>query len=546
MRARNPMARLWWTAGFFSVVSSSEILGWNSGDALFHGEEDQGCSLLQAAATPARMRSDVLARPSPLALQQAGQEAGQEGPLDDIMGAASAASSAVGMLGAMGESLVSEFKLQGSTRQTINLYAAAAMGFMATATGLGLAADRFYPRAKSSSGQPTYFVLVMISASYVLLIPGLFCTLFSFLIGAEMMGMKVIVSSVHGHPSTITESTVSMVKLLCDTGGWLGAALVVFYAMVVPAVKLVLLIAGEMFREDPATVQKSRRCIHFVQFITKWACPDMFAYILLIYLFRDLDERSSTITALAQLDTGFTCFSLFCVGSTIATLALRPPEDPSSTDSPSNRWSVGPSRLPFVVGVMFVGFLGLLFEGMVRPCMGLRLNSEILFQPNGPLPASAKPMVEMMHLTDQVNTDVSLSRCTSALLRWTLEGEVNCILAMLMLVVFMVALPVVDMCLLLSAAAKLYMCPSTVSDPAGSTMSVVRVLKHCSMLDVAIMGVVVVCSAGAAYQKQGVQFLLLPGLLFLALAEALHYATYYIVRDACHAAANDSKVSSSS
>ncbi|CAJ1392198.1 unnamed protein product, partial [Effrenium voratum] len=57
----------------------------------------------------------------------------------------------------------------------------------------------------------------------------------------------------------------------------------ILYAMVVPALKIGFLILAELWREspDPRQVLFAKRSIQVVQMISKWACPDMFAYILL-------------------------------------------------------------------------------------------------------------------------------------------------------------------------------------------------------------------------------------------------------------------------
>ena len=50
--------------------------------------------------------------------------------------------------------------------------------------------------------------------------------------------------------------------------------------------------------------------------ISKWACPDMIAYIFLLYLVRHLNRPP--INGLFTLDIGFACYTLFCWGSTIS------------------------------------------------------------------------------------------------------------------------------------------------------------------------------------------------------------------------------------
>merc|ERR1719382_2393597 len=103
--------------------------------------------------------------------------------------------------------------------------------------------------------------------------------------------------------------------------------LVVTYAMILPAMKLILLLGGELYRFSPhaGEIAFSRGCIRFVQVISKWACPDMFAYILMMYLIRGLDDNTSVLESDAQLDIGFMLFSVFCIGSTVSSLAVKLP-----------------------------------------------------------------------------------------------------------------------------------------------------------------------------------------------------------------------------
>merc|ERR1712125_98296 len=119
----------------------------------------------------------------------------------------------------------------------------------------------------------------------------------------------------------VSDSTLGFVETLIRTGGWMGACFVVLFAIVVPIIKLVLLAVGELWRtsEDPVRVKKAGLCITIVQLVSKWACPDMFAYVLLLYLIRSLN-KGETMQGLMSLDAGFTCFSLFCISTTVSSL----------------------------------------------------------------------------------------------------------------------------------------------------------------------------------------------------------------------------------
>jgi len=375
-------------------------------------------------------------------------------------------------------------------------------------------------------------------------------TLFSFELQTVFGGRTLSITN-----GVQSEAMLPLAKLLFTTGSRIGGVLIIVYAAIVPGIKLVLLAVGELFRNSPdlRRVQTARICIQSVQFISKWACPDMFAYILLLYLFRDLDERSPLIQIPSHLEVGFSCFSLFCVCSTLATLALELPGEPRDAAGGGPR----PLAMKFLgrEGAFAVAvaasmvFAGLLALGVAMPCLGLRLQEELLVEPNGPLPKALAPLLERLQLDKQVNADVSLWSCMKALLGWLHRGELNCIFAFAMLSVFMIGLTVADMAVLLVAAALLrtdavagsserevldYMAggaeASVKREPPGRRfLAATRVLKHASMLDVAVMGVIVVACAGAPYHDHGLVLILLPGLWVLAAAEALHYLTHFLV-----------------
>merc|ERR1719277_491873 len=118
-----------------------------------------------------------------------------------------------------------------------------------------------------------------------------------------------------------------MIDLLWDTGGKTGATLLVIFAMVIPALELLLLFVGELcrFRSSAGCGRAFRLGILWVQHRSKWASPDTFAYTLLVYLIRHLDHDPLILTR-AQLDIGFSCFCAFCVCATVAALGFPLPE----------------------------------------------------------------------------------------------------------------------------------------------------------------------------------------------------------------------------
>merc|ERR1740121_2338371 len=167
-------------------------------------------------------------------------------------------------------------------------------------------------------------------ASYALLLPGLFGVLFSFNLLINVYSVRIDVIRPGGHPGPLTDSTWSLISLLFRTGSAFGGFLVILYGMVVPAAKLLLLAIGEYLRYSkvPFRVGVARGCIAIVQVISKWASPDMFAYILLLYLFRSLNHPG-IMEAAAHLDVGFACMAGFCVFSTLFAHCIELPGEPS-------------------------------------------------------------------------------------------------------------------------------------------------------------------------------------------------------------------------
>ena len=101
-----------------------------------------------------------------------------------------------------------------------------------------------------------------------------------------------------------TESMLAFIQTLAADGSWIGVILIVLYAMVIPAAKLVLLaLVGAWRRGTPRQVMRARLCVHVLQAISKWAAPDMFAYVLLLFLLRSLDHPP-LLVAFAKLDIG--------------------------------------------------------------------------------------------------------------------------------------------------------------------------------------------------------------------------------------------------
>jgi len=378
-------------------------------------------------------------------------------------------------------------------------------------------------------GHPAAWVLVLLAASYALLIPGLVSALFSFSIYADILVGKIGLGPEGGMNRTgaTTESMLGLVQLLFSTGSGLGAVLVVVYAIVIPAAKLVLLVCGELLRgRSPGA---SRTCVQVVQNISKWACPDMFAYVLLIHLIRGLNHPR-LLRAAGRLDLGFTCFSLFCIGSTVAALGVQAP------DREKRCWRaaaamLGKRGLFAAVLPLTVAFFVLMGYGVQQPVMALRVRMESLYEPAGPIPSNFAPVIDMLHIPQLANADVSVVQCLKNLVQYIGYGEVNSFIGFIFLAGFVVACTMLDMLMLAVTAG--FLAFGVVRTINGhSPLGLCWVLKKLSMLDVAIMGVIVVTLCMVMYRKDGVIVSMCGGLAQLAGAEAIHYLTYYLVKGA--------------
>lgn len=392
------------------------------------------------------------------------------------------------------------------------------------------------------SGHPRGWVVGVLIASYAMLVPAVQSTLFSFNIFVSLHVDFVgdVGYNLTRHP--VTESTFSVIGVLFKTGGHLAACLVILYAMVLPAAKVLLLLVGELWRNsaDEARRRVSSTCIGLVQVVSKWATPDLFAYVLLLFLARHL-SHPPLIEAEGLLDAGFCCFGVFCLCSTFSTLAIHRPPSAEESKGPAQARCPACGRAPDPAPLLLAGksgaskavvalevvFVVLLVLGLFTPCMGLHLDAGLLLEPKGPVPRSMgfalKDAIHDLGLQPLLRAEVSLWHCLAALWGYMAEGEAACAMAFVMLAGFALLLTAVDM-LLLALATFLLGRPSSKMAMAAS-----RVVKHISMLDVLCMGVFVVCMAGEAYRSVGFNLGLRLGLLPLVGAEVVHYATYYLV-----------------
>lgn len=424
-------------------------------------------------------------------------------------------------------------ELEGNSMAEVNLVVFFIILLVTIATSLGYLLEVHGNCGEATRSPP--WATAMLLSSYALLIPGLTQVIFSFNIVVNVLGHRIDVQPEKGHVAC-TETITGLVDLLERTGSRAGSVLIVLYAVVVPILKLLLLAVAEFFRYSnlPGAVSISRMCIILVQSISKWACPDMFAYILLVHLVRLLNNDSLILTA-AKLDVGFSCFSAFCVCSTISSLGIRLPDHPGkSFRTPCGQ--VTQATFPLAL-VLSAAFACLFAVGICLPCMALRIDERQLYPPNGSVPYSAKPLVESMAIPDLLKTDISIVSCTSWLLRDIGNGEANSLFSLVMFGFCVIVLTTADVMLLFLAARRLHQ--TQAGEPRNLTpcpfYSWAKILRKLAMLDVSIMGVYVITFCMGIYKQQGIVVSTREGLIVLILAELAHTLLFWLVSCAVEA-----------
>jgi len=443
-------------------------------------------------------------------------------------------------------------KFLGSSIETINKVLMGLIAIIVTVVWLAILFDYCCPSLAPSKGRPSMLLVGLLVSSYILLIPGIFANLFSFQVLFKILGFNIAMSNdpfTEEPVTTIMKSTWTLIRMLWESECRSGAFLVVLYAILIPIMKAAFLAIGELYRYSDVAANRriSLKCIKAVQMVSKWACPDMFAYILLMYLLRTISDGTSLVTSIGQLDVGFSCFSIFCCLSTVSSLAVQLPETLDSLeteDSTSSKFfqflcgCLGRPGVLLVLIVVFAGFCHEMYYGMFAPVMGLHLKAEMLIDPLGPIPAVMAPAVYSIGIEDKIKSQVSLWSCTSTLIGWSWsKSDGNCILALIMVAGFTIFCTWLNMIVLLIAGFGC--CCSTASQ--ARMLYATQVLHKLSMLDVCLMGIIVVCLVGKMYEEVGVVFYIFPGLWTLLRAELLHYLAYYVVSAAAELPKNSSQ-----
>lgn len=410
--------------------------------------------------------------------------------------------------------------LQGNTVEVVSRDAIyLCVGILAAAL-IGLALQKFVFKDKFAGAREPLWVKSLLFVSYGYLIPGLSMTLFSFNMLLDCGPQNKFGIGPGGgfggdaqNPGT-SESMLGLIKLLHSTGGTMAAIIVIIYAMVIPALKLVLLFTAWLNSRQGGKASLARRSTQLVQNISKWACPDMFAYIFLMYLVKQLSHPPQFL-AQGHTDLGFTFFTIFCVGSTVASLGIRVPDREHGCWQKAGEM-LRQQHLIFVVAPLFLVFAGLFATG---------LNTSVMKLEVGNLGDLKEKLLTELHLKDKLKAEVNIMDCISGLLKGIERGETNDVLSFLLIAFFVLVLTIADMLVLLLIAVLIKMGRFGVG-----WMKLSWYMKKLSMLDVTCMGVLVVTLCMSMYKKDGVLVSFGTGVWYLVAAEIVHYVTYYLVK----------------
>ena len=147
--------------------------------------------------------------------------------------------------------------------------------------------------------------VVLVVISLVVVVPGLIQPIIT--LSADMMGRQVFAQ---------TRSILQTVKDLHSSGNYVVAGMILFFSVMVPFVKAVLLgIVGLLKPTQPARY----RIFAFVRGISKWAMADVFVVgVYIAYL-----SAKATDALDAQLHEGFYYFAAYCLISLLSVQVMH-------------------------------------------------------------------------------------------------------------------------------------------------------------------------------------------------------------------------------
>ena len=182
--------------------------------------------------------------------------------------------------------------------------------------------------------------------------------------------------------------------------------------------------------------------------------------------------------------------------------------------------------------------------------MSFHIETKQLFPPYGPLPESARTVVDILDLKHLLRSETSIISCVADYFARLHEWEANTFISLTLILGCVVGSTVLDMLSLVLAALRLSSDKGYASlswryadaehptseigqrTPSCYWIAIARIARKLSMLDVAMVGVYLVTVCMSMYAKYGVVVSLEHGMLILLGAECIHAFTYYLVDSA--------------
>jgi uncharacterized paraquat-inducible protein A len=311
----------------------------------------------------------------------------------------------------------------------------------------------------------TIFGWGLLVVSYCFLIPGLILPLYYY----ENQGQR-------------TDKTLwTTIDLVNTTGGWFAAAVVAFFALVVPGVKLILLVIAHMTKKPTLS--------RIVLIVSKWAIVDAIAASFIMAYFTNAYDGA----IISKVDIGFAFFVLYCVLSTVGALIIDSRDVPFSEMYASRKYLLiyeDSIANKTTAGVMVILSFGLAVTSMSLNTLRMGLPNDI---------TSMSVFSACSRLASEIHSDVR---------------------PMILILAFVVILPLVEIIFLGAMVRK----------PTDNTATrcLLRSFPHLGMLDVYAVSVIVMY---IFLNRMGSVTLEIPpaGFIVLWLTVACIYATRFVV-----------------
>jgi len=341
------------------------------------------------------------------------------------------------------------------------------------------------------------WVAAMLVSSYACWLLGFFVRNTSYWIAGMFFGTTQVLTRdlATKRPAVLSESPYMVIH----TG-------VCFLIIAVgdPLLKLLLMTLGTTLSGRPSTVGAARRCLLTVRVISKWASP-MYLFLLALHCQLLIMNVPPVLLTHTVLDIGWAGYTIFCVTNMISAVAIPMPEERDRASRPLPHWT-GWTKHGFQGSVALAGliYLVLLFWGLSVPTF--------TFQ---------DPQIWGMSTATKaaINREVSLLDCMAALLQRVLHSwQVITFFAFLIFLILVLVVPVVD---ILALVTTVHHAVNGNRQLVRWSISVSRIARHCSGVDVLIVGTYLAQVAGFLYVGAGLQLLLV--------AEVIRYALTYLI-----------------